>query len=116
MFLVEKLPSFKKKQIFIIKEEVFRRMSWAIVTGAGSGIGWHLAYDLCRSGANVLAIGRRVGPLKDLQDAVLKSSIDEPIRQFGRIQILQVIFEILCHWSRAKNTMLIKILRIFMAC
>lgn len=37
---------------------------WAVVTGAGTGIGSALAHELAKANVHVLAIGRRLEPLK----------------------------------------------------
>jgi NAD(P)-dependent dehydrogenase (short-subunit alcohol dehydrogenase family) len=42
----------------------------ALVTGASRGIGYALALALARAGAHVIAIGRTVGALEELDDAV----------------------------------------------
>ena len=39
---------------------------WAIITGAGTGIGAGLAKHLANKGINVLAVGRRIEPLQQL--------------------------------------------------
>lgn len=41
--------------------------SWAVITGAGTGIGAGLALHLASKGIFVLAVGRRKEPLMDLQ-------------------------------------------------
>ncbi|KXJ19616.1 uncharacterized protein LOC110254013 [Exaiptasia diaphana] len=46
--------------------------TWAVITGAGTGIGAALAKELSGHGFNVLAIGRRLTPLQETQ----KSSPD----------------------------------------
>lgn len=41
----------------------------AVVTGAGTGLGQAIAVRLVRSGARVIAVGRRTGPLEELAAA-----------------------------------------------
>ena len=40
---------------------------WAIITGAGTGIGEGLALNLASKGYQVLAVGRRQGPLEKVK-------------------------------------------------
>ena len=42
---------------------------WAIITGAGTGIGAGLARHLAEKGFHILAVGRRNGPLKQLSES-----------------------------------------------
>ena len=41
---------------------------WAIVTGAGTGIGAALTHTLCKKGINVLAVGRRMNKLETMKE------------------------------------------------
>jgi len=41
---------------------------WAVVTGAGSGIGAALTLTLCKKGINVLAVGRRFNKLQTMKE------------------------------------------------
>ena len=41
--------------------------NWAVITGAGTGIGAALAKELARHDLHVLVIGRRVEPLQETQ-------------------------------------------------
>ena len=41
---------------------------WAVITGAGTGIGEGLACHLASKGFRVLAVGRRKDPLTKLKD------------------------------------------------
>lgn len=50
-----------------------------ILTGASSGIGWHLALELTRAGAAVLATARRRERLEELQSTA-KSKFGESVR------------------------------------
>ena len=45
----------------------------SLVTGASSGIGWHLALQLCSRGSTVFATARRLERLRALQTAVADS-------------------------------------------
>ncbi|MBK1674208.1 short-chain dehydrogenase [Ectothiorhodospira shaposhnikovii] len=45
-----------------------RKTGWAIVTGAGSGLGRALALDLVERGIQVLAVGRRQDALQETQN------------------------------------------------
>ena len=47
------------------------QMRWAVVTGAGSGIGAALALSLLRAGIGVVAVGRRADKLNELRACVL---------------------------------------------
>lgn len=42
---------------------------WAVITGAGTGIGAALAHNLCKKGLKVLAIGRRLQKLEEMRNA-----------------------------------------------
>lgn len=55
-----------------------------LITGASSGIGWHLALELIRSGAVVLATARRRERLEELAQVVDETSADDS----GRLEIL----------------------------
>ena len=46
-------------------------MKWAVVTGAGSGIGAALTISLLRAGIGVVAVGRRADKLNELRACVL---------------------------------------------
>jgi short-subunit dehydrogenase len=50
-----------------------------VITGASSGIGWHLARILARKGANLAISARRVGRLEDLRAAVVESGGRPPL-------------------------------------
>lgn len=43
---------------------------WAVVTGAGTGIGAALARELLRAGVNVVAVGRRASKLDELRESM----------------------------------------------
>merc|ERR1712142_1140508 len=57
-------PVNKTKRIKIV-----RMRSWAVVTGAGTGIGRAVTEALAMSGVHVLAVGRRKGPLVEVAAA-----------------------------------------------
>lgn len=42
----------------------------ALITGATRGLGQHLCLELAKKGANIIAIGRTVGALEDLDDKI----------------------------------------------
>lgn len=44
--------------------------SLALVTGASRGLGWALALEAARRGAHVVALGRTIGALEELDDAI----------------------------------------------
>jgi len=79
----------------------------AIVTGAGQGIGRAIALELARSGAHVVAGGRRIGPLETVADEVralgrralarscdvseasqVEQLVADTVHEFGRIDLL----------------------------
>lgn len=41
---------------------------WAVITGAGTGIGAALSIELARHGVHILAIGRRLNPLENTKE------------------------------------------------
>lgn len=47
----------------------------ALVTGAGSGVGWELATSLALAGMRVVAVSRRKAQLEKLQQAVLEAGV-----------------------------------------
>lgn len=57
-----------------------RMKNWAVITGAGTGIGSALAKELSRHDLNVLAIGRRLQPLQETQsyspDSIYPLAVD----------------------------------------
>lgn len=55
-----------------------------LLTGASSGIGWHLALELIRSGAVVLATARRRERLEELARVVAEKCVGDS----GRLEIL----------------------------
>ena len=55
---------------------------WAVVTGAGTGIGAALTRELLRSGVNVVAVGRRQDPLDELRRGVDDSKISGGTQPF----------------------------------
>lgn len=79
----------------------------AIVTGAGSGIGQAIAWELAREGCDIALCGRRLEPLQETaktieelgrralvlsadvsQGAAVQGFVDEVVKVFGRIDIL----------------------------
>ncbi|CAM2069457.1 SDR family NAD(P)-dependent oxidoreductase [Sulfidibacter corallicola] len=50
-------------------DRAFRLKHWAIVTGAGSGIGQSLTWSLSKLGIHVLGVGRRMEPLEKTRAA-----------------------------------------------
>jgi NAD(P)-dependent dehydrogenase (short-subunit alcohol dehydrogenase family) len=48
----------------------------ALVTGAGSGVGWELAASLALAGLRVVAVSRRKAQLEKLQAAVLDAGVE----------------------------------------
>lgn len=62
------LPSTITKSIE--KPRAFHKKmgKWAIITGAGTGIGAGLAKHLANKGINVLAVGRRLEPLQQVKE------------------------------------------------
>lgn len=78
-----------------------------IVTGAGTGIGQAMAVGLARAGADLILIGRRPDPLKEVEQEVLAQgvkalvlpgdisslgfqdhAVSETIKAFGKIDVL----------------------------
>ena len=67
---------------------------WAVVTGAGTGIGAALTKDLSAKGVKVLAIGRRLDPLLSLQSYnpdFIKTLQADIATKDGRAEILRAI-------------------------
>jgi NAD(P)-dependent dehydrogenase (short-subunit alcohol dehydrogenase family) len=79
------------------------RQAVAVVTGASSGLGRRLALDLAASGATVVAVARRAGPLEELartRPGIVASPLDvtdltawsalleEVEREHGRVDVL----------------------------
>ena len=46
---------------------------WAVVTGAGTGIGAAVTRELLRAQVNVVAVGRREAPLDELRQSICSS-------------------------------------------
>ena len=46
------------------------KINYALVTGASSGIGWHLSHQLAQRGYNILAVSNQEQDLKKLKDSV----------------------------------------------
>lgn len=44
----------------------------ALVTGASRGIGYHLALELAKRGAHIIAVARTIGGLEELDDEIVK--------------------------------------------
>lgn len=44
----------------------------ALVTGASRGIGYHLALELAKRGAHIIALARTIGGLEELDDEIVK--------------------------------------------
>ena len=45
----------------------------ALVTGASRGIGYHLAVELAKRGAHIIAVARTIGGLEELDDKIVKA-------------------------------------------
>lgn len=58
------LPACYNKLCFCLSETM---RNWAVITGAGTGIGAALAKELSRHDLHVLAVGRRFQPLQETQ-------------------------------------------------
>jgi len=53
-----------------------------VVTGATRGIGWSAAVELARRGAHVVAVGRTIGALEELDDAIKTHGDSATLVQF----------------------------------
>lgn len=49
---------------------IIREGAWALVTGASSGIGWHIAKQLAERGMNIVAVARSQERLEELADSL----------------------------------------------
>ncbi len=66
----DKTISQKIKKILCRKME--RAEKYALVTGASSGIGWHISEELARKGYDIIAVSNQPGQLDDLRKKLTK--------------------------------------------
>lgn len=79
--------------------EVIRGSAWALVTGAGSGIGRCYALRLARLGYKLVVAGDRPGPLEAVRGELLAAGCAEAVvvvEDLARVTAAQELYDTLC--------------------